>query len=287
MHNFEAIETKNDNHVGGWVTTADSIKLWVDVYGRGRPIFFVHGWTMSSVYWRRQIALSDQFQIITVDLRGHGRSQSVLRGNTVPRYARDIRDVIRALDLRDVLLAGWSLAGSVILDYWKQYGDDKLSALALIESSPYPLAEAPWNTHRYRGMDVDAVTPEIERLKSTREAFGKLFINNMFMDGHAPDHAKAWMLAEQLKANSETAIAIYLDYLKRDYTGVLPTISIPTLAIYGRSKHMCFGPSIGRYVAGSIPNSRFTILDKSGHLPFYEEPGLFNEEITHFAHNLG
>lgn len=109
----------------------------------------------------------------------------------------------------------------------------------------------------------------------------------MFMDGHAPDHAKAWMLAEQLKANSETAIAIYLDYLKRDYTGVLPTISIPTLAIYGRSKHMCFGPSIGRYVAGSIPNSRFTILDKSGHLPFYEEPGLFNEEITHFAHNLG
>lgn len=286
MNAFEAVETKNDNHVGGWITTADSIKLWVDVHGRGRPLLFVHGWMMSSLFWRRQIALADDFQVITMDLRGHGRSHAVLRGNTVSRYARDVRDVIRALGLQNVILAGWSLGGSVVLDYWQQYGNDKVSALALIESSPYPLAEAPWNTHRYRGMDVEAVRPEIERLRETRKSFGEMFVNNMFLDGIAPDHARNWMLAECLKADTDSVISIYLDYLANDYTRALPTITVPTLAVYGRSKHMCFGPSIGRFVAGSIPNSRFTILDKSGHLPFYEEPGLFNEDMKHFANKL-
>ncbi len=286
MDSFEAIETNNDNHVGGWVTTTDSTKIWVDVHGRGRPILFIHGWSMSSLFWRRQLDLSDQFQIITMDLRGHGRSQSVLRGNNIPRYARDIREVIQALGIRDIILAGWSMGGSVVLDYWQQYGSDKLAALAMIESCPAPMANAPWNTHRCHGMDSDSVKVNVERIQKSRQSHGKLFINNMFLDGYGPTHAMKWMLAEYLKTTDETASTVYEDYLLRDYTRILPTITVPTLAVYGRSKHMCFGPSIGRYVAGSIPDSRFVILDKSGHLPFYEEPGLFNDAITHFANTL-
>lgn len=286
MDNFEAVETNSDNHVGGWVTTTDSIKLWVDVHGRGRPILFIHGWSMSSLFWRRQIDLSGQFQVITMDLRGHGRSQSVLRGNTIPRYARDVREVIRALRLRDVILAGWSMGGSVVLDYWKQYGNDKLAALAIIESSPAPMSKAPWNIHRFSGMDIETIKTDIQRIKKARKAHGQLFINNMFIDGQAPDHCLKWMLDEYLKTTDETSTTIYEDYIQRDYTGILPTISVPTLAVYGRSKHMCFGPSTGRYVAGTIPDSRFVILDKSGHLPFYEEAGLFNDAITQFANKL-
>ncbi len=286
MDNFEAVETNSDNHVGGWVTTTDSIKLWVDVHGRGRPIIFIHGWSMSSLFWRRQIDLSDQFQIITIDLRGHGRSQSVLRGNTIPRYARDVREVLRALRVQNGLLAGWSMGGSVVLDYWQQYGADKLSGLAIIESCPAPMLEAPWNTHRFSGMDTETMKIDVERIRAARKSHGEMFINNMFMDGHAPSHAMKWMLEEYLKTTDQTAMTIYEDYLQRDYTSTLPTITVPTLAINGRSKHMCFGPSTGRYVAGTIPDSRFVILDKSGHLPFYEEAGLFNDAIAHFANNL-
>jgi len=286
MDTFDAIETLNENHVGGWVTTTDSTKLWVDVHGRGRPIVLIHGWSMSSRFWRRQLSLSDEFQIITIDLRGHGKSQSVLRGNTTPRYARDVREVLRALHLSDVMLIGWSMGGSVVMDYWQQFGDDLVSAIGLVETGPCPMSDAPWNTHRYFGHKVEAMKADLARMVDDRKSFGTNFVNNMFLNGQAPSHALRWMLAEYMQVSDQTATTIYEDYAQRDYTGVLPTITVPTIALYGRSKHMCFGPSTGRFVAGSIPDSRFVILDKSGHLPFYEEADLFNEALKHFMNQL-
>lgn len=282
MDNFEAVETLADNHVGGYVTTTDSTKIRVDVHGHGQPILLVHGWTMSSRFWRRQLPLADRFQLITMDLRGHGRSPAVLRGNTMDRYARDVRDVIRALHLQQVFLAGWSLGGTVVMDYWRQYGGDLISALGLIETSPAPMADAPWNVHRYHGKTLEEVKPRLAAMTKNRKRHGEIFINSMFLDGNAPTHAMKWMLKEHLAVTDETALSIYEDYLQKDYTGVLATITIPTIAIYGRSKNMCFGPSTGRFVAGSIADSRFEILDKSGHLPFYEEAEEFNTAITAF-----
>jgi pimeloyl-ACP methyl ester carboxylesterase len=49
---------------------------------------------------------------------------------------------------------------------------------------------------------------------------------------------------------------------------------------------MCYGPSTGRFVAASLPDSRFVILDKSGHLPFYEQPEEFNRTTSDFLDTL-
>lgn len=286
MDNFEAVETQGENHVAGWVTTTDNAKLWVNVYGHGCPIVLVHGWTMSSLFWRRQLDLSGTFQIITLDLRGHGRSPSTVRGNSMPRYARDLREILRSLNLSKVMLVGWSMGGSVVMEYWRQFGRDRLSGLALVETGPAPMAEAPWNTHRYRGNSLEAMEQDLQTMITNRPSFGTRFVNNMFLSGEAPEHALKWMLAEHLACDDHTATTIYSDYVQRDNTTVLPSISVPTLVIYGRSRHMCFGPSTGRFVAGSIPDSRFVILEQSGHLPFYEEPALFNEALTNFAKRL-
>lgn len=286
MDNFEAVETREDNHVAGWVTATDSARLWVEVRGQGRPLVLVHGWTMSSRFWRRQHALADAFQVVTPDLRGHGRSESPLRGHTIPRYARDLREVIRALDLKDAVLAGWSMGGSVVLDYWQQFGNDRLSGLALVESTPYPLADAPWSTHRYRGLGPEAVRADMEAMRQDRAAFGTRFVNEMFMSGQAPAHALRWMRDEHMLTDSHTAAAIYEDYAVRDYVPLLPAMTLPALAVYGRSRHMCFGPSTGRFVAGSIPGARFVVLERSGHMPFYEEPDAFNAEMRSFISAL-
>jgi pimeloyl-ACP methyl ester carboxylesterase len=123
-------------------------------------------------------------------------------------------------------------------------------------------------------------------MRLDRKGFAQRFVNAMFLSGQAPEHALKWMQAEQLKAATDIATAIYEDYAQRDYTPLLPSISCPALVVYGRSRHMCFGPSAGRFVAGSIPDSRFAILDKSGHLPFYEQPEAFNETMAHFLNQL-
>lgn len=282
MDRFEAVETNDDNHVAGWVQTTDNVKLWVNIQGRGRPIVLIHGWTMSSRFWRRQAALSESFQVITLDLRGHGRSNTTLRGNTIPRYARDVREVITALGLTNVTLMGWSLGGAIVLDYWQQYASDRLAAIGIIEAAPAPMTSAPWNTHRYNGQAMDTVYADLTAMTADRSAFANRFINAMFLAGQAPHHALQWMQAEHMITTDQTATTLYEDYAPRDYTPILPTVTVPTLVLYGRSRHMCYGPSTGRYVAGSIPDSRFVILEKSGHMPFYEEPDEFNQAVAQF-----
>ena len=282
MDAFEAVETHGENHVAGWVTASDGARLWVNVHGTGRPVVLVHGWTMSSLFWRRQLCLADRFQIVTVDLRGHGRSRSILRGHTVPRYAQDVREVMDGLALTPALLLGWSMGGSVVLEYWREFGGDRLSGLCLVETGPYPLSGEPWNTHRYRDNNEQELDADLIEMTRDRTAFGTRFVNAMFLSGQAPSHAMQWMLAEHLATDDVTAAAIYRDYTHRDYTPVLPTVTVPALAVYGRSRHMCFGASTGRYVAGSIPTSRFAIMEKSGHLPFYEEADQFNETLASF-----
>nr|WP_321514387.1 alpha/beta hydrolase [uncultured Pseudodesulfovibrio sp.] len=284
MDLFEAVESTGDNHVAGWVQTTDGVRLWVTIQGTGRPIVLIHGWTMSSLFWRRQLSLSDQFQVITIDLRGHGKSQDTPRGHTLPRYATDVREVLIALRLQNVMLVGWSMGGSVVMEYWNQFGLDKLSSIGLVETAPAPMSPAPWNTHKCRNGNAGAMRDNIDAMLEDRKAFAEQFTNAMFLSGQAPSHALNWMQREQLKPVPQNAAAIYEDYVNRDYTPILPTITCPALVVYGRSRHMCYGPSTGRYVAGSIPDSRFVILDKSGHLPFYEEPDLFNEALTNFIH---
>lgn len=282
MDLFEAVETHGDNHVAGWVQTTDGVRLWVNVRGTGRPVVLIHGWTMSSLFWRRQDALAERFQVVTLDLRGHGKSQATPRGHTVDRYATDVREVITALRLADCLLLGWSMGGSVVLEYWQRYGADRVSGLGLVETAPYPMSPAPWNTHKCHGHSVQAMHDDLAAMAEDRKGFARRFVNAMFLSGQAPEHCLKWMQREQLKVAAQAASDIYRDYAPRDYTGVLPTVTVPSLVVYGRSRHMCHGPSTGRYVAGSMPEAGFVILDKSGHLPFYEQANEFNEAVGRF-----
>ncbi|BCS87019.1 alpha/beta fold hydrolase [Pseudodesulfovibrio sediminis] len=286
MDLFEAVETIDENQVAGWVQTTDGVRLWVDIRGMGRPIVFIHGWTMSSLFWRRQHLLAEKYQIITIDLRGHGRSQTTPRGHTIPRYATDVREVICALRLTDIMLLGWSMGGSIVLEYWSKYGANKLAAIGLVESAPYPMSPAQWNPHTCRGHDTAAMHADFKAIADDREGFADRFINAMHLSDDAPSHAGKWMKSEQLRVPASIATDIYEDYVQRDYTSVLPTITVPALVMYGRSRHMCYGPSTGRYIAGSIPESRFVILDKSGHLPFYEQAETFNAALSQFIDQL-
>jgi pimeloyl-ACP methyl ester carboxylesterase len=112
---------------------------------------------MSSLFWRRQAQLADSFQVVTVVLRGHGRSQTTPRGHNIPRYATDVREVITGLNLRNATLTGWSMGGSVVLEYWNQYGRDRLDGIGLVETGPYPMSSAPWNNHKCHGHNMEAM----------------------------------------------------------------------------------------------------------------------------------
>ncbi len=266
------------------VEASDGGLIYVEVRGTGRPVFLVHGWTMSSAFWVRQKeGLAGEFKVVTMDLRAHGNSSKTLQGHTMPRYAGDVRSIIDFLNLEEVTLAGWSLGGPVVLAYWKTYGGDRISALALVEMTPCPMSPEGWNTHTLQGHNFDALNEAMISLQEDRRAYGTRFVDMMFKHGEAPGEERAWMVKEHLKTPTPAAIAAYSDYVMRDYTGVLATITVPVLVVTGDSVHLAFGPRTGQYVADAIPDSRLAVFENSGHLPFYEEAELFNEALADLA----
>jgi non-heme chloroperoxidase len=282
------IEQDAEGKGKGWVVSHDGARIYVETAGNGSPILppilLVHGWTMSGRFWRRQmVGLSDRFQVVTMDLRAHGNSSKILEGHTMAAYSKDVQAVITALNLKKVVLAGWSLGGPVVMEYWRRFGDENVSALALVEMTPFPFSPGKWNTHALKGYNVDGLHVSFRALQEERDAFGERFINNMFRKGIAPSVDMEWMLPEYLKTPTSVAMAAYSDYVMGDYTAVLKRVSVPSRAIYGDSKYLCFGPETGRYVAGQIPDCRLEVLNRSGHMPFYEQPEEFNGILAGLA----
>ncbi|MEO1368200.1 MAG: alpha/beta hydrolase, partial [Acidobacteriota bacterium] len=111
----------------GRVPSADGIPIAYTRRGSGDvALVFVHGWLCGQTYWKHQVAaFTDRFQVVTVDLPGHGDSMSTATRSewTLEAYGADVAAVVEGLDLRQVVLVGHSMGGAVILEAAPRLGD--------------------------------------------------------------------------------------------------------------------------------------------------------------------
>lgn len=265
------------------VQSSDGAIIYYESKGQGSPILFIHGFTMSSKVWDKQMdKLSQNYQVIRMDLRAHGNSSKALHGHTIPQYARDAMAVINDLKLKRVTLVGWSLGGPVVLEFWKQYGAGRITALGLVDMTPFPFSPAEWNAHGLKNYNYTGMNNRLITLQDNRKAFAERFINDMFKDAAAPKEDMEWIMKETLKTPTPVAVAIYSDYLMRDYTGVLNRITAPTIIFSGDSNIFKKGIEMGKYIQTQIQGSTFVSFEKSGHMLFYEEPEKFNNALLDF-----
>ena len=97
----------------------------------------IHGWTFSGRFFSRNVdALAEGFRVITLDLRGHGYR--------VPRLAKDLDDLLDALDLKDATVLGWSLGCPVIWSYLELFGDRRLAKAVFVQQSPRQYYALDW-----------------------------------------------------------------------------------------------------------------------------------------------
>ena len=103
----------------------------------GSLILFIHGWSQSQLCWARQVSgpLSQQFHIVTYDLRGHGMSEKPRSADCyldAQLWADDLASVIRRTGRDRAVLVAWSYGGFVVSDYLRAYGDQKIAGLNLV-----------------------------------------------------------------------------------------------------------------------------------------------------------
>ncbi|MEG0831506.1 MAG: alpha/beta hydrolase [Acidaminococcaceae bacterium] len=273
--------------VSGYLQTSDQATIYYEVAGEGQPVVLVHGWSCSSKFYARNVAgLQAQFQVITLDLRGHGKSSKGLQGYTLERLAQDVRELLVYLDLHEVLLMGWSLGGPLLLAYWRQFKQDsRLAGLGLIDMTPFPMGAAPWNSHGLREHNAEAFNGMVSALLANQQGFVDGFVKKMFPEGVQEANTQ-WINAECMKLPPYIGIALYSAYAYGDFTDVLPTITVPTLVLAANSQIFPASIEQGRQIAAQIPQGQFVPFQTGGHLFFYLVAEKFNQAVLTFAKSL-
>ncbi len=269
--------------------TTHGHNLHYRITGKGKPIIFIHGWAMNSHVWKYQIdGLSRDFQAISVDLRGHGKSEippfpPLSKGGEggFDNFVNELKELIDSLAIEKFTLAGWSMASFIIARYYFKYPED-IDKLIFISGTPKFLSE---NDYPH-GQPMTMVKRLEQNLKRDyenhiREFCGKLFISGERIDDSKLSEIESLMFNEDFPPSSDVVLQTLNSLLKDDIRDNLNDIKVPTLIIHGSIDKIC-PVGAGRYMAKEIPDSKLIILEGVGHAPFLTQPERVNKEIKEF-----
>ena len=83
--------------------------IWYAMFGSGLPVVLLHGGLANSNYWGNQIlALAQNYQVIVIDSRGHGRSTRSAAPFGYELMASDVLGMMDKLNLQKAAIVGWS-----------------------------------------------------------------------------------------------------------------------------------------------------------------------------------
>lgn len=124
----------------GYITLGNEnstpIELYYEDQGVGQPVVLIHGYPLDGHSWERQTRalLAAGYRVITYDRRGFGRSSKVESGYDYDTFAADLSTVLKTLDLRNVILVGFSMGTGELARYVSRYGHDRVAKLAFLAS---------------------------------------------------------------------------------------------------------------------------------------------------------
>ncbi len=112
---------------------SNGVKIAYVVQGKGEPVVFIHGYLSSAgINWMLPgitTLLAKDFQVIAVDVRGHGRSDKPTKEDA---YGEElVEDVARLLDhlkIEKAHLVGYSMGGIITANFVVKHPDRVLSA---------------------------------------------------------------------------------------------------------------------------------------------------------------
>lgn len=249
--------------------------------GSGPPLVLLHGAYEDSRVWERQLQdLSDEFTVVAWDTPGCGGSDDLAEGagSLGEILAGFLRELGLADGVRKPHVLGLSFGSGVALDLWKTHPEVPAT---LILASAY----AGW---------AGSLPPE-EADRRYRQASAEL-------DKSPSEIIPAWLptlLSEQATEETKSRVArLFEDFRptgmrallaasgRVDYRPVLPTITVPTLLLYG-ALDVRSPRAVADELHRQIPGSELFFLPDVGHLSFVEAPEAFDAEVRRWVRAHG
>lgn len=253
--------------------------------GTGQPMVFAHGYGCDQNMWRHVApTFAEDFRVVLFDYVGAGgadlASYDAERYSTLQAYADDVLDVIRELDLRDVVFVGHSVSAMIGL-LAEITEPERFDKLVMVGPSPCYI-----DREGYRGGFSET---DIEELLSSLEsnylgwssAMAPVIMGN-------PDRPE---LGQELTASfcrtdptvaRQFARTTFLSDSRPD----LPRVTTPTLVLQCR-EDVIAPREVGEYVHRMIPGSELVVLDATGHCPNLSAPEETTAAIADFVRTTG
>ncbi|NQS91874.1 MAG: alpha/beta fold hydrolase [Chloroflexi bacterium] len=254
----------------------DEIEIYYEIHGKGDPLLLLHGLGSSTRDWDFQIdQFSRHFQVINMDLRGHGQSGKPPGPYSVPLFANDAARLLKALGAEPANILGISLGGMVALQL---AGDHPNLCKSLVVVNSTPDMKPKTLKDRYALWKRFLVVQLMGMRKMGQVLGGRFFpepeqaaIREVFIDHWAENDKPAYL--EAMKA------VVGWSVLER-----LGEIRCPTLVLGADGDY--FPTADKEAYTRLIPNASLEIIPNSRHALPAEKPEKFNGFVLDFLSGL-
>jgi pimeloyl-ACP methyl ester carboxylesterase len=277
---------KEKTHAGKaraeYIKVEANVHLHITDAGEGKPIVLIHGWPLSDEMYEYQYndLVNTNFRVIGITLRGFGKSDKPYGAYTYDVHALDIKRVLDKLDIKDAVLAGFSMGGAIAVRFVSAYNEAQVSKLVLAgaavpiwtqrEDFPYNLPQsAVDDLIKLNYKDRPKLLADFAKIFSATETALNEGIGN-------------WLNGIGLSASSHATAECLVALRDTDLRADLAKITIPTLIMHGKKDKICSFDLAEQMKAG-IKDSHLVAFEKSGHSLFLEETHKFNTELIKFA----
>jgi len=89
--------------------------IYYEIYGKGKPLFLLHGYTLSSKSWMPYVKDFDKdYEVYLIDLTGHGKSEIFKESLSIKSVAKDLNSLVQYFKLDEIKAIGFSFGGDVL-----------------------------------------------------------------------------------------------------------------------------------------------------------------------------
>jgi len=263
------------------VLDKNGVKLAYYVYGEGEPtLIFLVAWIWTAEFWLPQVNyFSQNFKMVTIDMRGTGESDKPAGNYTLDSYADDLDSIIEELQEKNIVLIGESIGASIAIKYVTKY-PGKVSKLVLVGGSPKLIAtdDFPY------GLPQDPVKSWLTFMEQSYSMAMGAFLETIFPEP-GTNYLREWCFKMSQKTPQEIALNSITNFFQADLRPLLKKIDIPTLILHGEKDTNVFTlvSEGAKYMQENIHGSKNYIFEGKGHFPSITAADKFNKILKEFV----